>query len=104
MSDRPSAHAHKLVKETAEAMAHELYDTMMKDDFWYNYWKKANPRIASQPRQLELAFVRKNLSKLLPQARATLAQMLRDTHDESLKETIYEALLLDATLVRGRRT
>lgn len=102
MNERPSAHAHKLVKETAEAMAHELYDTMMKDDFWYRYWKKSNPRIADQPKQLEMAFVRKNLPKLLPQARATLAQMLRTTPDEKLKETIYEALILDATLVRGR--
>jgi hypothetical protein len=99
-SNRPSSHAHFLVKETAEAMGHELYDTMMSDDVWYNLWKKKNPGL--RPKELEELFVKNNISKLLPQARATLAQMLRNSHDERLKETIYEALTLDATLVRGR--
>ena len=98
--NRPSSHAHFLIKETAEAMGHELYDTMMSNDSWYKFWKKKNPGLSSKA--LEELFVRNNLSKLLPQARATLAQMLRNSHDERLKETIYEALTLDATLARGR--
>lgn len=97
---RPSSHAHFLIKETAEAMAHELYDTMMSDNRWYDYWKAQNPGLDTK--QLEDAFVRRNLSRLLPQARATLAQMLRGSNDDALKETIYDALLKDATLVRGR--
>lgn len=98
--NRPSSHAHYLVKETAEGMAHELYDHMMQDDKWYDFWKKKNPGLNSK--QLEEVFVKRNLSILLPQARATLAQMLRGSEDGALKETIYEALLLDFTLVRGR--
>lgn len=100
VQDRPSSHAHKLVLETAVGMCHELYDTMMHDDHWYRYWKSANPGLNGV--QLEKAFVKKNLDRLLPQARATMAGMLRTSNDESLKETIYEALVLDATLVRGR--
>lgn len=100
MSDRPSSHAHKLVKETAVAMAHELYDTLMQDDRWYQVWKRKTPHMTAKQR--EQAFIDRNLGRLLPQARATLAQMLRSTADVELQNTIYEALLLDATLVRGR--
>ena len=68
------AHAHKLIYVTACEMAHELYDTMMSDNLWYETWKKSNPGLG--PRQLEARFVAKNLSVLLPQARHTLAGML----------------------------
>lgn len=98
--NRPSSHAHRLVHETAVAMAHELYDTMMQDNAWYRIWKQSNPGL--DKKALELRFVEKNLSRLLPQARATLAGMLRTTQDENMKEEIYEALVLDATLIRGR--
>lgn len=98
---RPSAHAHHLVHETAVAMAHELYDTMMRDDHWFKYWKKENPGLGRAA--LEEAFVERNISKLLPQARASLARLLTSGGiDELQKEEIYDALLLDATLVRGR--
>jgi len=97
---RPSAHAHKLVAATAEAMAHELYDTMMQDNEWYRIWKARNPEMGAK--ELEEEFVRKNLSRLLPQARAVLAAMLRNPGNEGLKEEIYEALVLDASLIRGR--
>lgn len=97
---RPSRHAHYLVRDTAMEMAHELYDTMMHDDVWYRMWKFQNPGL--DPAQLEEAFVNKNMGILLPQARAVLARMLRDTKDPKLEEEIYEALTLDATLIRGR--
>jgi|SRR5262245_43718880 len=99
-ASRPSAHAHKLVHATAVAMAHELYDTMMHDNEWYRIWKLQNPELGAK--ELEERFVAKNLSRLLPQARATLAAMLRNPGNEHLKEEIYEALVLDATLIRGR--
>lgn len=101
-STRPSAHAHKVVLDMAIEMAHELYSTMMSDNQWYDHWKRANPRIAKQPRQLEARFVQKNLALMLPQARAMLAGALSRTTDPALAETIYEALLLDNTLTRGR--
>lgn len=97
---RPSSHAHWLVRNTAVEMAHELYDTMMTDNEWYKVWKKQNPGLDKS--ELETRFVERNLSQLLPQARATLAGMLRTTVDERLKEEIYQALILDATLVKGR--
>jgi hypothetical protein len=100
MNNRPSRHAHHLVHETAVGMAHELYDYMMLDDGWYRHWKRQHPELSGKA--LEDAFVERNISKLLPQARAVLAQMLQTTQDEKTKEAIYEALTLDATLVRGR--
>jgi hypothetical protein len=81
-------------------MAHELYDTMMRDDFWYRYWKFQHPGLDAAA--LEQAFVDRNLSVLLPQARATLTRMLRDCHDPKLQDELYDALILDATLIRGR--
>lgn len=97
---RPSKHVHKLVHSTAVSMAHELYDVMMLDNIWYGLWKRQNPGIGAVG--LADRFVARNLSRLVPQARATLAGMLRTTTDECLKEEIYEALLLDNTLIRGR--
>ena len=97
---RPSKHAHKMVRETAVGMAGALYDTMMGENEWYAAWKAANPGASGE--ELFRRFLRKNLSKLLPQARATLAGMLATATDERLKEDIYDALLLDKTLIRGR--
>lgn len=100
MNRRPSSHAHVLIKETAEAMAHELYDTVMQNDFWYRYWKELHPEMDAK--QLEEEFVKHNTGKLLPDARAALAKILAVSNDEAMKETIYEALLLDNTLLKGR--
>lgn len=95
-------HAHKLVAETAKAMAHELYDTLMQDDLLFTTWKKQNPGLG--PKGLENAFVKRNVDKCVEVARATLAVMLRNpATDEAVKETIYAALCLDQQLVRGRK-
>lgn len=94
-------HAHKLVAQTAREMCYELYDTLMGENVWYDEWKRQNSD-TSDRRILELRFVRKNWARLLPVARAMLAQMLTGTTDEALKATIYDALLLDNTLKRGR--
>ena len=103
-ASRPTGHAHFMVKETAEAMAHELYDHMMQDNAWYSAWKMQNPETTAG--ELETRFVARNLSALLPQARATLAGMLNPAMGADLtedqKERILEALTLDATLIRGR--
>jgi hypothetical protein len=101
LGSRPSSHAHYRVRDAAVAMAHELYDTMMQDDKWYGYWKKMHPGLNGK--QLEEMFVERNLSRLLIQARAVLAQILQNSSDEKLRETIYEALLQDATLIKGRK-
>jgi hypothetical protein len=101
-SQRPSAHAHRVIRDMAVDMAHQLYDTMMQDNEWYALWKRLHPRIADQPRQLEAAFVRRNLARMLPQARAMVAGALAKTTDAELANSLYEALTLDATLTRGR--
>lgn len=95
------AHCHKLVAETAREMCHQLYDTMMQDNEWYKLWKQRWPKLNAK--QLEGKFVAKNLTKMLPQARAALSAMLSNSsYDEKTKETIYEALLLDQELMLGR--
>lgn len=98
--NRPSGHAHWRVYETAVEMGHQLYDTMMHDNEWYAYWKARWPDLTA--RELEVRFVAVNVKRLLPQARAMLAQIIATTPDPALKESCYEALCLDATLVRGR--
>jgi hypothetical protein len=95
-----AAFAHKLVYQTAVEMGHELYDVVMQDNEWYEKWKSVNPGLDAK--ELEDKFVKRNLKVLLPQARSTLAQLLRVSKDEALKEEVYRALVLDKTLKYGR--
>lgn len=97
---RPSKHAHWRIRDVAREMGHVLYDHMMQDNQFYKIWVEKTPNMTSSQR--EQAFVDQNLSKLIPQARATIAQMIRDSSDDTLKEELYRALTLDATLIRGR--
>jgi hypothetical protein len=94
-------HAHQQVVETAKEFAHELYDALMRDDMLYNEWKRQHPGVSAK--RLEEIFVKKNYSKCIPSARATLALLLNSgAIDEATKIKIHEALVLDSTLVRGR--
>lgn len=99
--NRPSKHVHKMVAETAKTMCHEVYDALMQRNDWYALWKSQHPNLSSSV-ALEEAFVRKNWGKYVDGARATLAGMLSSPLDETLKESIMEALMLDNTLLRGR--
>lgn len=98
---RPSRHAHRLVAETAEALCAELYETVMSNNAVRAEWKRQHPG-ASEAGLLR-TFVRKNTAKLVPAARSTLAHMLATSIDEVLKTSIHEALVLDNTLLRGRK-
>lgn len=100
LSNRPSKHAHELVAATARDMAHELYDALMQNNSWWAQWQAWHP--GASRAEMEASFVRRNLGQLLPKARAALAGALVQPIDETLKETILEALTLDATLMRGR--
>lgn len=100
MTQIAKAHCHKLVAETAKDMAHNLYSDLMANNQLYSAWKTQNPGLTGKA--LENRFVAKNWGKCLEAARAMLALMLRGPCDESLKSTIHEALVLDATLIRGR--
>lgn len=93
-------HTHKLIAETAQAMAHELYDTMMQDNVWYKAWKSAN--VGASVKALETRFVNRNWPRLVPEARATLAKMLAGPYDGALKQQIYQALILDNSLRRQK--
>ena len=99
-ASRPSKHVHKLIAETAQAMCHEVYDALMQKDEWYSMWKRSHPNLRGAA--LEAAFVKRNWSKYVDPARATLAGMLGTGLDTGQKESIMEALLLDNTLLRGR--
>lgn len=98
-------HAHKLVMETAVSMGHELYDCMMQDNVWWSQWQDQNPGASRQA--MEKRFIRKNIDRLIPQARATLAHILSPGHAQGLSEdqknAILEALVLDNQLVAGRK-
>lgn len=94
--------AHKLIVETAKGLAGAMYEDMMTvDDEVWAEWKERFPdvpRSALQDKFIELMYPR-----LLGEARATLAGMLRGPYPESLKDQIHEALVLDNDLKTGRK-
>src|SRR5258707_606581 len=98
-------YAHKLIVETAVGMAHELYDTMMQDNAWWEQWKRQNP--GASRKTMERRFVNKNISLLVPQARAALARCLAPGQAQGLtdaqRDEIVEALCLDNQLVEARK-
>lgn len=101
---RQTIYGHKLVVDTAVQMAHELYDSMMMQNQWWEEWKQLNPDASRYT--LEKRFVEKNLPLLVPQARAALAKCLAPGQAPGLterqKEEIAQALILDNQLVAAR--
>lgn len=85
------AHAHKLVAKTAMEMAQEIYEKNAgrSNEFYKEYADMD-------------AYVRECWPLYLDAARATLSKLLTTNMDESLKNEIYEALIRDASLRRGR--
>lgn len=95
------SHAHTLVAETAKDMAHTLFEKTMQDNSFYSAFVANNP--GRTLGELESLYITRMWPVLVEQARATLAGMLRSGIDEGVKERIMEALVLDNSLVRGRR-
>ncbi len=94
-------HCHKLIWATAVEMAGELYDLAMKDNRVYAQWSAVCPELT--PTVLEIKFIELLAPQLVPDARTTLAGMLgRPDVPEKQKEIIYDALIRDATLMRGK--
>lgn len=94
-------HAHNMVASVAVNAAYELYETLMGDNVMYDAWKRKHP--GKSAKALALLFVRDNVERCIPIARATLAGLLTSpTLSEEHKESIVEALALDATLMKGR--
>jgi secreted Zn-dependent insulinase-like peptidase len=91
-----TVYAHRLIAETAKAMAHEAYAELMRDNAVYAIWLAETPGFS--PKAREARFVELMTPHLLEAARATLAAMLAGNLSESLKTEIYSALLRDRQL------
>lgn len=99
---RNGKHCHKMVAETAKAMAGELYEILMYDNQMRADAIAGAPDMTDAQRQV--AFIARNWGSLIDQARANLAGMLGDpAYDQSTKDAIYDALRLDNTLRYGRK-
>ena len=97
---RRQAHVHGLVVETAKELCLALYEDSMKNNTLRENWKRKHPGMSEQG--LIASWLRRYIRAHIPLARATLTTMLSGPYDDAYKERIYEALLLDNSLVRGR--
>lgn len=91
-------YCHRMVKVTAMALAHEVYDRAMGDNAAWANWRQFCEDLGRQ--QTEEEFVALAWPHLLDTARATLAKLLGSSMDEGLKEQIHDALIKD-NLIRG---
>lgn len=94
------AHAHKVVAEAANGLCNEVYDLLMLNNEIRAEWKRQHP--GASEKGLRIAFLKRFVDLSIAPARATLAGMLAQPYDETLKESILEALVLDNTLKKGR--
>lgn len=95
------AHCHWRIKKTAQALCTESYELVMSKNEVYELWKRQNPGLVGEA--LRERYVARNWAKYVEGARATLTRLLTEPIDQALKDEIEEALILDATLMRGRR-
>ena len=93
-------HAHETVYAQATELCMSAYEAPMADNDIHAAWRQSHPGFS--PRHLELAFMKAFTFRFVPAARAMMAARLQAPLDEATKEGIYEALLLDGTLQRGR--
>jgi hypothetical protein len=76
---------HKLIKETAQAIAAEAYEGMAHTNEFYAEWPKQSQ------------FVRANWRMFVDHAREQLVKILTGDYSEALKRPVYEALLIDGS-------
>ena len=96
-----NVHAHKLIAELCEQMADAVFeDAMSKNNDLYRQVRATHPD--KNERELRRIFVRWMAPRLVGDARATLAGMLPTLRDPVLQNKIYDALLADNVLRRGR--
>lgn len=93
-------HAHESVAAQARELCLSAYEALMSDNEIFAAWRASHPGFT--PRHLELAFLRAFTFRFVPAARALMAARLQAPLDDATKDAIYEALLLDGTLTRGR--
>ena len=97
---RRKLHAHEAVAAQAAELCASAYEALMAENEIFAAWRDAHPGFTA--RHLELAFVKKFAFRFVPAARALMASRLQGALDDTSKDAIYEALLLDGTLLRGR--
>ena len=93
-------HAHEAVFRQATELCASAYEALMADNDIYAAWRTSHPGFTR--RHLELAFMKAFTFRFVPAARALIAARLRGPLDDAAKDALYEALLLDGTLMRGR--
>lgn len=93
-------HAHETVFAQATELCASAYEALMAENNIFAAWRSSHPGFS--PRHLELAFLKAFTFRFVPAARAMLAARLQAPLDDATKDAIYEALLLDGTLQRGR--
>lgn len=96
------AAVHWLIAKTAREMAGEMFEHLMKNNGWFERFKRHRPGKTTP--QLEREFVSTQWGRFTADARATLAQILQTTIDDSLKAQIMDALIKDHSIRQGRRT
>lgn len=95
-----SLHAHKDVASQARELCLSAYEALMAENaIWLN-WQARFPGYSRK--RLEAVFVALYLFRFVPAARAMMAARLAGEVDEGVKAALYDALVLDATLTRGR--
>lgn len=95
------AHCHIMIAKVAQGITREMFDNLMHHNDLYATWRSHFPE-GTPTATLEDEFVKKNWGAQIPAARATLARMLTQPIPDGLKNEITEALILDATLMKGR--
>lgn len=98
---RKIAHCHWGLKAVAEELCGAAYEEVMRHDKLYKSWQEQNPGVSKK--DLQKLFIAKRWGRFVAPARATLAHMLTRPIDEKQKEEIMEMLVLDSTLIRGRK-
>jgi len=93
-------HAHEAVANQAKELCLAAYEALMAENGIWEAWRTSHPGFSR--RHLELAFMRTFMFWFVPAARAMMAARLQGPLDDATKDALYEALLLDGTLMRGR--
>lgn len=94
-------YCHELVRDTAKALAGDVYEAAMMDNDNYATWKLLCNDLDDKFMQAE--WIKLMWPRMIDDARATLAQLLGTSKNELLKEQIHRALILDGELRRSGR-
>jgi hypothetical protein len=104
--NRRLAHVHPMVADVAVSIVMESYDSLMHHNEHWAAFKGQFPEANSK--ELEQIYLEHNWGKGVEAARMTLARMLDPSMspglDEKAREEIHEALVLDRSLMMGRRS